>query len=331
MHVVAGVEGDVQLKRDLWADYHTLRFGTQLQIGDLLKLEEGSLVTIVCGDLSTVRLTGKDVWGVECRESEDGLVYRGSRINRTRGSEKAAIPIILSPRKTKIINPRPVIRWEKVHSVTSYSVVVRGCGASWRRTVGAVTWLAYPDAEPALKARRTCTATIHAGTVSSAQEETPDLGFQVLGADDSRAVRDRLGKIEELNLSGPAKQYLRSLAYASRELRAAAIDELEQLSSQYREAGLLIFLGSLYVDVVLYEQAADRFQQALELARHNGDTEAIAVATRRLGTLYLMRGNYSTSTRELFQEAAESYEILGDTQHAAEAEGQVNLLYELNH
>ena len=106
VNVLVGVEGNGQIKRQGWSDYAPALFGMILRSGDLLRLDSGGQATVACSDLTVAKATG-GVSSVPCKVSKPLLVYGGSLILPTRADAPADIPLVLSPRKTKMLSARP--------------------------------------------------------------------------------------------------------------------------------------------------------------------------------------------------------------------------------
>jgi hypothetical protein len=113
VHLIVAVQGNLSIKRLGWSDYTPALFGMALHNGDLLRVESGAQATIACADL-TVAAPAGGVSSVPCKVSKPLLVYGGSQIIPTRAEPPIGIPMILSPRKTRLLDAHPVLRWAPV-------------------------------------------------------------------------------------------------------------------------------------------------------------------------------------------------------------------------
>ena len=310
-HLLVVVEGRVSVKRKGWTRYVPATFGMSLRSGDLLRLEESSRAAVACADLTLVSVPG-GVSGVPCMVPRPLLVYHGSLVNMTRDDTSDEFPVIVSPRKTKLLSPRPILRWTPVARTTSYTVSVRGPNVNWSIEVSAKTDVVYPDNAPALSPGLTYKLSVTAGSRSSDAESVPGLGFSVLKTDEAQVVRDREAKIRALGLAEPPTRFLIAQLYASQDLSAEAIEQLEALSKTFKEPAVLRSLGDLYLKIGLNRLAEERYLFALELSRTTNDFEGEAVVQNTLGLMYLdVFGNRGEAVQRL-QQATGLYQTLGD-------------------
>ncbi len=109
------MQGDAAVKRAGWRDYAPALFGAPLRRGDLLRLGSAGSATVACADLKLATVEG-GVSGYPCQTApRTPLVYEGTLLNPTRGDGGSGdAPLVISPRKTKLLNPRPVLRWQPV-------------------------------------------------------------------------------------------------------------------------------------------------------------------------------------------------------------------------
>src|SRR5262249_42798805 len=153
----------VSVKREGWSAYAPVLFGTALHYGDLLRLDGSAQATVVCTDL-TLATVPSGVGGIPCPVGREpngpGLVYDGSLVNPTRSNPSGEFPLVVAPRKTNLLDPRPTLRWTPVAGVTTYTVSVRGPKVSWSTEVTSGTEVAYPGNAPALVAGATYKVTV---------------------------------------------------------------------------------------------------------------------------------------------------------------------------
>lgn len=70
----------------------------------------------------------------------------------TRGATPPSdrFPILLSPRRTRVLDGHSVLRWTAVPGAGSYLVRIRGDGVDWSTNLDSRNELAYPDTAPEL-------------------------------------------------------------------------------------------------------------------------------------------------------------------------------------
>ena len=326
LHVVADVQGQVDVKRKGRTKYEPVRIGTSLRRGDLLRVEASSRATVVCADL-TKRDVMSGFSGVPCHASRPKKVLielRGSTIFPTRSYELPSFPIVVSPRKTKLLNPRPALRWAPVVGATAYKVIVSGPNLEWM-AVSSKTEIVYPENAPDLKAGNDYRLIVEANGRSSREESIPGLGFTLLPGGEAKEVRREAQRIHEMGLPDAPTRLLIAYLYASLDLNAEAIEELEKLPKTLSEPSPVRLLGDLYLAVGLNRRAEERFVLALELSQKAKDDEGQALAHEALGLIYLGLGNKGEATRHL-KSALESYKKLEDQQAAERIEKHMSEL-----
>ena len=313
-HVVVHITGSIKVKREGWKHFAPAMFGTMLRRGDTLLLEEPAHATVVCSDL-TMRDVPRGVSGVPCKAASSDLVYKQSRIHPLKGSVSDEFPVIISPRKTKLLNPRPTLRWTPVKGISQYKVSIRGSdNISWTMDAASNTEViefSYPSGAPALKPGAAYKVTVTAGNRSSDSEPLPDLGFTVLEPGKVQEVRDREKKIRTLGLADAPTWFLIASLYASQDLNAEAIEQLEGLG-ELKEPAVMRSLGDLYLKIGLSRLAERRYLRATELSQDANDKEGQALAEAALGRIYHEVFSNRTEAARHLKIAKQLYEGLGD-------------------
>jgi hypothetical protein len=328
LHLAVSVQGRVTVQRPDWSGQVPVVFGTYLRIGDLLRVEESSQTKVVCSDL-TLRDLPVGIVGVPCAGVQPLLrSANGSLINPTRRSgNDASFPVVLSPRKTKLLSLHPLLRWTPVDGASSYYITVRGPNLDWTAKVGSLTKLRYPDSAPELKAGLDYKLIVETGGHSSASEPGLGLGFSVLGNDERKAVAREQRKIEDLGLpSGPA-QFLRAHVYVAHGLNSEAIQQLEDVSKSFQVAAIFRVLGDLYLVAGLTRQAEAAYTSFLNLSGNESDIEGEMLAHLSLGRIYAALGNRKLASQHL-EASLVSAKRIGDRQTADRAEGLLGELKE---
>ncbi len=307
--IVIATDGQLSVKRDGWQEYVRAIFGTPLYFGDLLRLDAPAQATIVCADLKRLAVpTGLS--GVPCQVAKPILVYQGSIVNVTRNYSTSEFPIVVSPRKTKLLNPRPTLRWTPMASMSDYQVMLQGQGVNWSAKVGSVTQIIYPRDAPALVPGATYKVTVVGDTRSSNEETLPGLGFTMLTAEEEQAVRKAEADIRVLNLGDTPTRFLIANLYASLGLNAEAIEQLEELASKSKEPAISRLLGDLYVKVALNRHAEERYLHTTQFSPERD--EGLALAHQALASIYAALGNKGEAIQRL-QQTLEFYRSIGDS------------------
>ena len=275
LNLAVFVEGQVSVKKKGWTSYTPVVFGTSLRSGDLLRLDNSSHAKVVCSDLTLHDVT-TGIVGVPCSVSLPLLQWEdGSTINVTRGSPNDGLsPIVLSPRRTKLLSPYPMLRWTPVPGAGAYSVAVRGPNLISPVQVGVgATETQYPALAPQLESGVDYKLIVQAGDQNSADEPGPGLGFSILNSKDRKVVEKQQKRIEDMELPNGPTQFLISYLYASRGLNAEAIQRLESVSQTFKVAAVERLLGGLYLRIGLPRQAEGRYLSSLDLSKSEKDEE----------------------------------------------------------
>lgn len=322
LNLIIVADGEVGLKRNGWNDFHPIGFGTALYRGDQLRPSAGAKVIVLCDNLTAWTVPAGAPSGLNqgCPQSASPVLLRGkSAISASRPSSSSGsdplIPYVISPRATKLLSPKPILRWNPVLGVTSYTVSIRGL--DWQETVSA-TEVVYPGT-PALEAGKVYLLIVEADNGRSSRDEgMPDLGFSLLHNEETERIRTDSATIAGINLPDEGKAFALAQLYGGYGLYAEAIEMLEKVADAGSQAANVYrSLGDFYWQIGLSRLAEDRYLQAVNLAEAAGDTEALAAAQTGLGEVYMALGNKSEAVRWLTQAQA-GYEALGDSDHVSE-------------
>ena len=314
--IIVTVQGDASVKRAGWQNYAPALFGASFQKGDLLRLATAARVVVACADLKLSELPA-GVSGFPCKPaaSPDALVYAGRLASPTRGEQGVGeYPVVLSPRKTKLLGPRPTFRWTAVPGAASYRVSLQG--TDWSATVDGATEIAYPSGAPALKPGTAYRLVVEAGERSSAEEAGAGLGFTLLEAGEVEAVQAAEAKIRALGLPDAGTRLLVANLYANHSLYAEAIELLEPLANS-GEPAVSRLMGDLYLSTGLNGQAEESYLRALRLSEGASDVEGQAAAHAVLGNIYESLGSRDEAARH-WQAAIANCEQLGDQAKTAQ-------------
>jgi hypothetical protein len=324
VNLVVGIEGSISIKRQGWTDYAPAFFGMALRSDDLLRLDGSSQATVACSDLTLAKAAG-GVSAVPCKGTTALLMSGGRLVMPTRADAPLEIPLILSPRKTKLLSAHPILRWSPVAGATLYKVALRGPNLSWSSDVSGKTEIAYPNDAPALAAGATYKLSVSTGAHSSDEESSPGLGFTMLKPDEAQVIRDGETRIRGLGASDAATRLLLANLYAGQGLTAEAIEQMESLITVAEEPAIVRALGDLYLKIRLNRLAEERYTQALALSQKLNDVEGQAIAQNALGLVYEALGNKSEAVQRS-QKAIAWYQKLGDAKTIAQIEARIAAL-----
>jgi len=311
-HVLVSATGGVTFKREGWTQFAPAKFGVILRRGDLLRLTAGASARIVCADLSSRVVSNAGITGVPCAETQPLLAYKGSLLMPTRGDGSEGTPIVVTPRRTKILDTQPVIRWVPPAGVTTGVVTISGPGVSWTRTVTDTT-VPYPADAPGLMRGRTYRVVVAAGGRSSDEDGQAGTGFSPALDDEVAPIAAARQAIQRLGVPREPTALLIARLYASKGFFADAIGQLEELATRSDEPVFSRELAGCYVSVGLNRLAVDLYARAFDLAHRQNDLEAEAAIQYAKGILYDEAfGNPQRANNELMA-AARLFEDLGDT------------------
>jgi hypothetical protein len=285
--LIVQIDGQVKVKRPAWTVYAPVVFGTGLHAGDLLNLGETSRAKVVCSDL-TLHDVPTGIGGVPCAASR--VVLRredGSLINATRGwPSDGSFPVVLSPRKTKLISDHPTLRWSPVKGAKYYTVMVRGEKLYWTTVVGSATEVVYPETAPRLEAGMDYKMIVEGNDRSSSDEPGLGLGFSVLSPNDKKTVLLEQMQIENMGLPAGPTQFLVAHLYADHGLYAEAIERLEIISQTFKAAAVSRLLGDLYMEIGLARRAEGDYLNSLDLSQGENDDEGKMLLHKALAYIY---------------------------------------------
>jgi len=303
----------VRIKRPGWANFVTAVFGTVLNSGDLVRVEESATAKIVCTDL-TLHDLGAGVGPVPCTTSRSVLRRSdGTLINATRSSPAASdFPIILSPRKTFLLSPRPILRWTPVKGSITYNVIVRGPGLYWTTQIRSTNQVAYPPGAPALKEGVDYKLVVETNGKSSAEEPGFGLGFTLVDSKIRKAVLKAEAQILDLHLPNGPTQFLLANLYSANGLNAEAILKLELVSKMFPAAAISRRLADLYMQVGLSRQAETEYLASVSLSRSTTDEEGEMLTHLALAQIYELRLGNKKAAEEHLESALALAKKIGD-------------------
>ena len=317
LHVAVEVQGHVNVRRKEWrGGVAPVMLGTTLHRGDFLEPEGSSGVKVVCADLTVGKVTRRD--GVPCAVSKPVMRWiDGAAISPLRNFT-TFLPMVISPRKTKLLNPHPTLRWRAVEGAPGYTIQVRGLNLSWETKVRSAEAMVYPRDAPPLKAGKSYKLIV-VPTGRLPDDDDPGLGFTMLSAEESKMTGREEERIRRLGLPEAPTRLLVAHLYASHCLYAEAIQWLDDLPKDLNEPAPARLLGDLYVFTDLLQLGETRYLEALDFSRKLKDTEGEALAHRSLERIYRATGKKAQALEHLKRALALS-KMLGDDKRVEELE-----------
>jgi hypothetical protein len=282
--------------------------GMLVRRGYLLILSATARAAVLCGD-GKKRELAPGPQGCPCAKpctpEVCGIRYDGSTIGATRGPDTDAglFPVVISPRKTMLLNLRPTIRWAPIAGAkegATYTVTLyeEGMKVIWTKEAVSETRLTYPDKEPSLTPGQTYKVVVISNGLSSEQDHSPGLGFTTLTADQARALADEEIERKQLELPESQTRFLVSSLFAARELYSEAIEQMQDLYTTMKEPAVARMLGDLYATIGLSREAEKKYLEALSLTPAN-DLDGRGLTQQSLAQVYENLGRFDQAIARL--------------------------------
>jgi hypothetical protein len=319
LNYISQLKGKIQIKRLGWTTYQQANFGDLLTAGDLIRVDKGALATVVCSNLTvwSVPAGRETLLEVGCKGSGHSVLFRqDQKTGPTRAGENLSMPYLISPRNTALLGRRPVLRWNNINAAP-YQVMVSGDEVEWSATVSQ-SQVVFPGDQQAIKPGFRYRVTVVAQDGKQTAQDDP-VSFTFLDEQHVQQVQQEVQQIKQLTLEPAAQMFALALLYQHHNLKAEAIDLLEESSRKgIQTTTTAKLLGELYQQSGLLRLAKDQYLKALQLAKADNNVEgqgsllkALGEVDERLGQLKEALGSYQISSR--------IYQTLGDA-------GQVRLL-----
>ncbi|MEG4942377.1 hypothetical protein [Microcoleus sp. F4-D5] len=307
--------------------------GTPIYPGDKLRTAQNGQLTIQCADLGIKSIApgenqlnscllateesksdcSRDL--IKCPDRGDGQIAWNS----------APIPYIISPRRTKLLDSKPILRWNPVAGATSYKLSLRENGAklNWEMTVSG-TEAVYPG-EPALKPGVRYRLIVEANTGASSESAVGegDIEFSLLDETEVERVKSEVGAIDKQVANENAKKLAISSVYLNTNLIAEAREILETLQETGVETPPIYrTLGDLYLEKLqLVPQAEVYYSKVINTAKPD-DIEELTAARYGLGQVHSAMRNNLEAVKYL-RMAKDGYTTLGDLPMAEKIDKQL--------
>ncbi|MBP0019387.1 MAG: tetratricopeptide repeat protein [Cyanobacteria bacterium SBLK] len=314
--------------------------GMTLYPSDRLQVNEGGQLLVLCANLETQAVGSGAILPNRCTGAKEEAKCSPDLVGcPDRGTILAwgdtSIPFSVSPRRTKVLNPQPVLRWNPVVGATSYLVTVTGVTEDGREmqwsvetTGDRVTYVPQSDVQ-VLQPEWGYFLVVEADTGTTSFEEPAQLGgmgFQLLDESAREELRSRQEKLIQQALSEEAKALATARLYLEYDLVSETILLLETVLTTSKEtAALHLLIGELYQDrLLIAPPAARHYERAIALA-DEANLEEKAIAYEGLGRVRAAMQNF-TEAIDLLTTARGIYEELGDRDRVEELDKTIQEL-----
>lgn len=319
--------------------------------GDLLRVTRPVKATLICDNMTepvALSSTPRNQ-PVPCSSiPESGILIgrNGRSLDSTTmgATARSDFPVIISPRSTKILNPRPILRWLSIPSTTTYRVTVRWADGSWSTTVQTkrgekINALTYPapcqlgenvECAPALTSLRSYKLIVEANNRSSEEEGLAGLGFSLISPETRIVVEHESTKINQLTLDDSVKTKMLASLYVNYDLNDEALRLLEQSVAVQEDPESIRLLGNIYLKIGFPVEAEYWYLKPREPALAANDSPVgQAVTNETLGEIYESLGNRTEAVRH-YKAALSTFRRLRDRIMIAQITRRLTELNALN-
>lgn len=328
--------------------------------GDKVHLPRGAAVGLVCSNDRWIEITGPREQRLTERLCLVGKALPPGTYRRlapaagrmrslglaqilageTRGleDEDFAVPVLVSPRHTAVLDGRPTFRWTPISGAVEYEIEITGrvqfrfrlkakqasCGERWGDTV--VCSLPYPGQEQELPPGEVSFLSVGArrDLAGTWRKESKPSRVQRLPAMRAAEVQAELGRLRGLPLDHAAREILAADLYARKGLLADAIAAYQRTMALRDAAALQVTLADAYLRTGLLRMAARGYQNARD---GSSDRAVQAGAELGLGEVERARRNGEAALAH-FRRARDLYAELALDEERAVAEHVIKKLEE---
>jgi len=317
-----------------------------LRLGATLTIPTSGQVGLICSNERWISLTGEAAWQLTEAACSSGrplppgsygnLAPETGRIRsvdtskvlesstRERERDYGAIPVVLSPRNTSLMNPRPDIRWTAVEQAVEYQVELTGPNtvapividanklacAPAKDSPLATCSLAFPAHWHALDPGKTYFFVVSARLgVASPWRKSEATVTKILPQDQAERVTAEVTAIRSLTLDEMTYDLLLGSTYAQHGLYDDTIAAYEHALAAQPAPAIYVGLGDVYRAIKLYRFAFANYTAALKRLDPN-DLAVRAAAEFGIGQVYYTYMDYQQALPH-FQQAAQLYAQLG--------------------
>jgi hypothetical protein len=328
--VVTRLNGTLEVKRPPSQKSIKAFLGSTLEPGDVLFLTGSGQVS--CSDLSVHQITPGAPTPLPCGHDVETVYFNGEEVFATRASP-GFVPIVLSPRKGKLITTTPLLRWKGLPGDSNYTLSLKGTDLSWSKQVTGVTPVRYPEDAPALKPGAsyafTIFVTIPEDPDTSPDEretpkvdQTPGLAFSIATDLERQQLTTARQLVAQADIDPALRPLMDASVLASYNFHSEAIDALLEVEKNAQSPLLYRLLANSYYSIGLYNEALAATQKAFDLysSGPNADASGAAWAKLHTGLLYGQIGDTQKAATDL-QDAKIRFTALGLDDEADKIQG----------
>ncbi|MBP0018617.1 MAG: tetratricopeptide repeat protein [Cyanobacteria bacterium SBLK] len=308
----------VKVKRSSWSSFQPARIGLMLRGNDRLLLPQNASATILCHNLQRRNpARGRDSSVSEVCGTIS-TTYDTEDILDPRARNDPKTPYLLYPRDTAIADSEPILRWNPVEGVQSYTVKVSGPGVKWEveSDRAEITYTGEPF-QPGL--RYWTVVTTDSG-VSSTVEPRVFAGFTPLEETKVESLEAEAAKMQRQQLDTEAIALELAHLYWGSGLKGDAIRVLEEAIAEGSElVAVYRLLGRIYREVSLNRLAIAHWETGVELAEAVEDWDSLGDMQRGLAIAHRSLEQEDEARRWL-EGARNAYLALGDEESLRQLE-----------
>jgi hypothetical protein len=319
---VSKLSGTLEVDRSPSTKAFKAAVGTVLKPGDVLQLT-GGVAQITCSDLSLHQIQTDIPSALPCGSAVAALSYNNEEIPKTRAGV-GYVPIVLSPRNTKLLSTLPLLRWRGLPDAIDYEVHVDGTTPAWSRHVSGLTSISYPADAPSLTPGTTYSFWVKK-TGAADRDQTPGLGFSIATDQERIDLRTARDQVSNAAIEVSLKPLVDAAVLDSYGFHAEAIDELEKATNTKPSALAYRILSNSYYCVGLYREALSVTRKAFSLytSADTADDSGAAWAMLQSGLLSGQLGDKAKATSDL-NDAKNRFAALGLDDQVANIQRYLN-------
>lgn len=216
--------------------------------------------------------------------------------------------LTLYPRNTLLLDDKPTLYWNDT-GASSYTVILTHQRQPiWAQENVVGNSLTYPAGESPLETGKDYRFEVidNDSQISSRQDESAGTGFRLATEEEQAEIEVGLAKITSVSeLIGPDRDFAPAVYYAglgtSPESGFSPLGEawllLKALAKTHEAPMIQLWYGDVLNRLILPNESAKAYQQALERAQQLGDLETQAAASKRLWCLTDEKNYYNEAVR----------------------------------
>jgi hypothetical protein len=303
-HFISAVTGEVTVVRPRTS--FRAAAGTVLRANDLLQFASGASATVVCADLSMVKLPREPgrLAGNPCKSRGAIISYGDAEYSAARAGVIPR-PALHAPAHSLTLSDRPTLHWFPAAAdperKRNYVIQVSEGTTLRGRAVLTSSPATYPENTPPLETDRRLVfgVGLDDGKVPPWRVE-----FQRLHASEQAIVNEQLSRVAALDLPSAAAAIVRSRILAAHNAKYEALIELAGVTDATLGGAVEMARGKLSLEAGFADVARLDFERAIQLAHERGDLRGEAAARDLLAACLSSLGDVASAVREYRSELA---------------------------